>query len=797
MSEERERQRRRLAIMARLREEDAQAAAASARPQTPPAFNVRELPGNVRLYTDERGQQSLTGEGVAVNDPREIERRMRPLQRAERARSRAEEHLKKWEQTSVAYGTEPSRADTRFLSALLAEQDALEAERQFSRSMGRTVQQEMGAELYASKPIATGTMQFLKSLPFAGSYFDEMAPTSPGMEQMGISGPETARLATEEMSRKQPLLSGALGLGAGVAGIAALPGALRFLTPRGGTAPERIASGLGRGAAFGAGEGAVSGYGMGTGGPTDPSRIGSAATTAGVGTLIGGVTGPMAPASVEGLTNLRQYFTRVNDRTLARELGVSLDAAAVFRGRMMNEDFDGAQEALRRAGADAMLADASPQLRAILDAVVSTSGPGAAAARAAVEERARISNQNFINYMDDVLGAPRGRERARADVREQTQEARQQAYTSAYNQPIDYSNDTGRRLEQLLRRVPPSVLRNAEEMMQLGGLERRQMIARERPDGTFNIETLPGVEEVDYIKRALNDMARSLEGQGALGGTTDRGRLYEVLARDIRNALADNVELYGNALRTAANAIEESRAIAIGYDALSERIKPDRLAMMLDDMTDAEARGAMQGLRSAIKDRMGAVYQVASDPNTDARQLAEVRKALTRENMQEKLDIIMGPNASREFLRQLDEELVSLELKAAIAANSKTNVRGELQRDIRRRIAPGILRTLGTGDVPGATKKLVQAFTGQTDEAIAIRELGIFDEIATALTGQRGRQAENALDLARRAVRGQQLSRAQAELVASAVLRPGVLTGAVAATQTYRYNPQTDDFERQ
>jgi len=80
--------------------------------------------------------------------------------------------------------------------------------------------------------------------------------------------------------------------------------------------------------------------------------------------------------------------------------------------------------------------------------------------------------------------------------------------------------------------------------------------------------------------------------------------------------------------------------------------------------------------------------------------------------------------------------------------------------------APGPLATLLSGEPIYATKKLVQVITGTTDEARALRKMGIYDEIAGVLISLRGKEAQNALRLIRGAVDGDVVTTQQAEKIA-------------------------------
>jgi Mg/Co/Ni transporter MgtE len=66
--------------------------------------------------------------------------------------------------------------------------------------------------------------------------------------------------------------------------------------------------------------------------------------------------------------------------------------------------------------------------------------------------------------------------------------------------------------------------------------------------------------------------------------------------------------------------------------------------------------------------------------------------------------------------------------------------------------------------------------------------MGIYDEIATALTGLRGQQAEQALRLVERAMAGDALTETQARIIARALTTPAAL--AAYATATSELEPE-------
>ena len=102
------------------------------------------------------------------------------------------------------------------------------------------------------------------------------------------------------------------------------------------------------------------------------------------------------------------------------------------------------------------------------------------------------------------------------------------------------------------------------------------------------------------------------------------------------------------------------------------------------------------------------------------------------------------------------------------------------------RAGQGIVRNLMAGEPINATKRLVQALTGETAEAQELRRLGIYEEIATALTQTRGPRAQAALTRINAAMNGQTMSEQSARMIANTLTASGVLVGGREAQMRLR-----------
>lgn len=625
---------------------------------------------------------------------------------------------------------------------------------------------QMQEQIIEQRPVASRAATALQGVPFVGSYSDEA---------VGMFDPQAAeamRQSVEAVRERRPGQAAALE----VAGALAATPALVAATPAAVGGFVGGATSLGgqmlRGGAVGAGagaiEGAVSGFGRGEEGTRGTEAVRGAA----LGTALGAGAGVAIPAVSAGI---RSAFENIKGRSvgqIAKTLGISTDAAKVVRTALENDDLAAASVALERAGSSSMLADAGPATQRLLDVSVTSGGAAPRTAGEAITGRAEEAGARMNVVMDDILGAPEGVGTTQRGIRQGTQEARNRAYRVAYAQPIDYASGRGRFLENILGRVPQSAVNRANELMRLEGVQSAQVMARVGEDGNVVFQTMPDVRQLDYITRALGDVAEQQNAAGKLGGTTQLGRATQNLQRQIRDVLKREVPEYGEALDVASDAISRSRAVEVGADVLKPGTTREAVSDALKGASKAERDAAKAGLRSAIDDTLARVNAVASDPNVEIREFQKLANNLRSRSMRDKMTLLLGKDDAARLYDELDEAVVSLELRAAVARNSATQQRQAISGAVEDITSPGALSTLMAGEPLNATKRVSQVVTGTTPEARALRQMGIYDEIAEALVGLRGQQAKDALKLVERAMAGDALNQTQARIIAKALTSP-------------------------
>lgn len=534
------------------------------------------------------------------------------------------------------------------------------------------------------------------------------------------------RLATYRGNEKQvrdenPWLS----LGADIGG-ALLPGlGMAGAVAKGGS----LASQAIRGMMAGAMSGGTYGFMEGEGGLNN--RIMSGVKGAAIAAPIGGaapVVGNLTGRAVDNATDW--WAARQFGNAAAPQLGVSPLAARTVRDLVAMDDPAAMQAAMRRAGGDAMLADAGGTLTGALDATMTMPGAGPRIARERIDQRAADAVFGINSALDNTMGPALGVNTTQAGIREATEATRKAAYDAAYAQPINYASAQGQALLGLANRIPASAIEYANKLMRARGETSSQIMAEIADDGSVKFSRLPDVRQWDYIKQAVDALGRQGDGNGLMGGQTPLGRAYEGLARDVRNSVKGLVPEYGRALDAGADTISRVRAVEFGSTLLQPGTTREVVAETIDGMSRAEMAALRQGVRSQIDETLANVRAVASDQNIDARQAQAALAAMSSDAAKQKLRMILGDDFAA-LEPQIDRAAVALGLRAAVATNSKTAGRGIMGEVLNESTTPGAVRS---GQPLQAGRNAWQAMTGATPEALSRLRAKTRAELADLLT---------------------------------------------------------------
>ncbi|MGA0613427.1 hypothetical protein [Paracoccus sp. KR1-242] len=596
-------------------------------------------------------------------------------------------------------------------------------------------------------PVKARALKAVEGVPFVGSYADETVGAV-----YGDQARDAWRSTSRAMDEEKPLQSAGLQLAGGVA--ATVP-ALMATGP--GLAAESLAGNMLRGGLFGMGEGAVRGFGRGEDNPNARFRTGLTDM------VMGGAVGAVAPAVAHGAGALyRAGRNALADHrgvgSVANALGISKKAGRLLSDTLEMDDLTRMRTAINDAGQDAMLADAGPTTRNALDFVTQAPGEGARTALRRIDDRATAAGGRLNDALDQSLtgnnvGAPGGRQfsdtaRLQADVRQATAPARKAVYDAAYARPIDYASQQGRALlDDISPRLPQEVIGYANKLMRMKGEKSAQIMASIADDGTVTFTNPPDVRQWDYIKRALDGLAETSEGTGALGAQTTMGGAFKNLARDIRTNLGQAVPEYDYAVNTAGDIIGEIKALKTGETLLRDNVTRAEAEAALDGMSQVDRAAVKRGLRVSIDDAVANVKAIASDPNMDAREAYKSYQMLSGRAAQDKMKMLLKEDWPP-LKTALDEAASALRLRASVGGNSKTGMRGEFKQMFEDANAPGDFR-LGK-PIPTA-QGFWQRFTGATPSHVQRANAATRNELADVLTRPNALATLNAFEGARAA----------------------------------------------
>jgi len=516
----------------------------------------------------------------------------------------------------------------------------------------------------------------------------------------------------------------------GIAGALATGGA--GLVAKGATLQGKA----GLGALEGAGFGGLYGFGSGEGGAANRAQKGLS------GAAIGAVGGGAATAIG---TKFGQAIANYRANKAAAASGASPDASQMLARGIEAEGPDAVIDRIRAGGPDAMLVDGGQALSNQLDAAANGSVMGATRAMQQVDDRAAATNRQMTSALDDTFGAPRGLNQTARDISSSTRAARQEGYGAAYASPIDYGTGAaGDKILTVLKRVPKRVfgqaVRDANEQMQVefGARQYKHISAKIADDGSITFKEMPNVMQLDYIKRALQEIGQEVDGLRRPTGPANRAN---ALARDLRDAISDAAPAYSDAIAAGRDKLAQDAALQLGRDMLRATMRREDIAEGLAKAGPAERAAARQGVREFLDDSIANVRQIASDPNIDAREAAKAISDLSSKAAREKITFLIGKPEADSFFKSMARLQQTMSVKARLARNSASAMRIATNKDIKDMAAPGIIGKAARAEPLNAGREAFRAVTGQTDDVIKAREDRLSQEIAELLTQSRGEEA--------------------------------------------------------
>lgn len=499
-------------------------------------------------------------------------------------------------------------------------------------------------------------------------------------------------------------------------GVAAGVAASRIPALRG-----KVGRGLGglvRAASAGAAGGGLYGFMEGEGGGMD--RAAEVPFNA----AIGGAGGGALYSAGNALGAIVEKAMSHGPARSVADMELNPDAARIL-AQTIEMDAPIAVDRLSRAGPGAVLADAGPNAMGLLDLAVNSPGVAAGQARQNITELSNEAAQNFTADLDANMGLPRGPKEIMAEAMSQTRGARQSAYSAAYDAPVDYASDAGQRLEGLLGRVPPEIVRRAAAMASEEGFPSQQFMATISEDGTTAFRNMPDVRQIDYIARALQD-APITQGRDMSG--VRRG-----LAREIRATLDEINPDYKTARDEGANAITQREAVKLGRDMFTARMTREDVADAVAGYGPAQMRRMQQGARGFLDDQMARVRSALTEGGEEEiREAIQGMKLISSREARDKMEMLLGESQSNSLYQSVDRALIAMGRRAGISQNSKTAVRQMFMEFLEEGIGASTIEGLQSGGPVSATLNLLRGAVN--DKSISDRQREVLSQVALALT---------------------------------------------------------------
>lgn len=664
-----------------------------------------------------------------------------------------------------------------------------EATTQFANQMVLSAAEEQSPLGRMTGPVMAAS----QSMGFgAGSYLDEVAG-----KFFGNDAQAAMRAISAAQRAERPMETFAAQAGVGVAEAAALamrfPQLAKFLA---GDPSKGMLTNVARGSLAAAGSGAVTGAIQASGEAEQGQRLTEGLKGGAIGAATGGAVGAGLPVVGAAGRNILDVLRKSDVPMIASALGISRGAAMVIKNAFnQGGNLQSASDAIKKAGEQGMLVDAGVAARALADAAGQSGPQPSQTIGDALEARAGAVKGDLEKTLTDTLGdAPLGPREAVNKIYDATRDQRQTAYDAAYKFPINYADRTGLAIEDVISRIDSKTLKEAFEEanadMLSAGIKNQQL--KINVDAAGNIRSIteqPNVQQLDYLKRALQSLAEQNRDPSTYR-LTSRGDRYARLARQLRSALGEavidpqtNRRLYDEAVKLGGDTISEQTAFKLGRDALKPQTEiEDVFDVVGSNPSDAQTQALRMGLSQYIKKVLKDVKSVPSDPDLEARQLDAFYRLTSSDAAREKITMILG-NQAPDMLKQIDEVAQSALVRSQFRQGSQTAIRQSTQKSIEDQTQFGPASSLLQGKPFEAAQKIVSDLTGFTDEMVDSRRTAIYNDIARALTDRGTDKALKAVEIMQDALRGKVRTQEENQMLANEI---AVILGSAGQKETER-----------
>ena len=350
-----------------------------------------------------------------------------------------------------------------------------------------------------------------------------------------------------------------------------------------------------------------------------------------------------------------------------------------------------ADPTITRANAGRMAADYGPELM-LGDMGATLQGDTAALARTplakdvaanALRNRQNYAAQRINSSITQAMGPERNLPQYMAQQKAGYSAQAKPYYDQFYQSSIIPTKN----LKETLRRIPSAAYSDAEKLAKADGVKQKFALKPANDPMTpmtgvqkMQAERVIKGQEYDYLKRAVDDMAKAAEPG------SNQQRIYANLARDLRNEV-DSIlspsdpsqSPWALARSLAGEGIEGKEAADLGSKVFTSRADPHAVQADLSQMSAFGKDMYREGARNNLRGIMG-----RSATNYGARGDSAARRALNSEFSRENIDAIVGQQNSRNLINRIDAENHMAQTHDLALGNSVTDT----MQQARKRWAP-------------------------------------------------------------------------------------------------------------
>ena len=503
---------------------------------------------------------------------------------------------------------------------------------------------------------------------------------------------------------------------------------------------------------FQAVEGAVSGWLASEGGQRGEAAIQRGVNQGMFGLMLGGLI-PVAPKFLAwGWHKTRNGILESPIKQISKAFNISKNAAKLLKKTVMDsgEDLAVVLKRMRLGGTQAMVGDATEATKTLLDMIAASGNEAAEIVSRNILNRSQNAAATLEKGLDtniaklpDMPNSPPGtviKQDAKIvaeNLAIKSAPAREKAYNKAYDTKIDYNSDAGKAVLDVLTRIPNRLkqpaIDEANELLQMEGKQIGQMVLTVGDDGLLKFVTQPNMVQLDYLKRALSELA--YDPLKVTGLSKAAGNMRFQLTDALKKLNPD----YKKALKLGQEKITRENAIDIGEEALKNSTSVAQLSKLLNDKNIGKEEREMvaMGLRASLDRIMGNVKATANI-GADVQAMKKVLAEFSSSNARKKLRLLIPDDKDyKAIIKEINKSHAAISLQNAVNINSKTFTRTSLQEEATEIIEGGVIKTLSRGEPTLAVAKLVNKIL-RVKEITAQDRAVIMKELATVLVEKRG-----------------------------------------------------------